>query len=223
MDMNMPGMGGVETTALIRARSDAYASVPIIALTSQSDREAVESCLAAGMNEVMTKPAQIGALYAALARQFARHRVNHVTADTVSSPENTLPAGKLAALHEGPLLDEKHLQELVALDLLDQTFLNGIEQIRSTVAQLAASVSARDFDATRDALHVLLGVSGNIGAKALHQFVRQIYPRVLEGEWPAEADWLARICSLSDRSAPALQTYFASAKAPENHRKTLSD
>ncbi len=126
-------------------------------------------------------------------------------------------------MHEGPLLDEKHLQELVALDLLDQTFLNGIEQIRSTVAQLAASVSARDFDATRDALHVLLGVSGNIGAKALHQFVRQIYPRVLEGEWPAEADWLARICSLSDRSAPALQTYFASAKAPENHRKTLSD
>ncbi len=94
MDMNMPGTGGVETTALIRARSDAYASVPIIALTSQSDREAIESCLAAGMNEVMTKPAQIGALYAALARQFARHRVNHVTADTVSSPENTLPAGK---------------------------------------------------------------------------------------------------------------------------------
>jgi CheY-like chemotaxis protein len=223
MDMNMPGMGGVETTSLIRARSDAYASLPIIALTSQSDREAVESCLAAGMNEVMTKPAQIGALYAALARQFARHRVNHGVADTAPSPENTLPAGKLAALHEGPLLDEKHLQELVALDLLDQTFLNGIEQIRSTVAQLAASVSARDFDATRDALHVLLGVSGNIGAKALHQFVRQIYPRVLEGEWPAEADWLARICSLSDRSAPALQTYFASAKAPDNHRKTLSD
>ncbi|MDR6391526.1 ATP-binding response regulator [Paraburkholderia phenoliruptrix] len=223
IDMNMPGMGGVETTSLIRARSDAYASVPIIALTSQTDMEAVERCLAAGMNEVMTKPAQIGALYAALARQFARHRAQHLSADAASSHEGALPAGKSMPLGEGPLLDEKHLQELVALDLLDQTFLNGIEQIRSTVATLATSVAARDLDSTREALHVLLGVSGNIGARALHQFLRQIYPRVVEGEWPAEADWLARICSLSDRSAPALQTYFASAKAPEHHRKTTSD
>lgn len=223
MDMNMPGMGGVETTALIRARSDAYASLPVIALTSQSDMEAVEKCLAAGMNEVMTKPAQVGALYAALARQFARQRLEHAREDGLSAHEDALPAGKLASLNEGPLLDEKHLQELVALDLLDQTFLNGIEQIRATVAKLATSVAARDFDSTREALHLLLGVSGNIGAKALHQFVRQIYPRVLEGEWPAEADWLARICSLSDRSAPALQTYFASAKAPGKQPKTTSD
>jgi hypothetical protein len=111
----------------------------------------------------------------------------------------------------------------VALDLLDQTFLNGIEQIRSTVAQLAASVAARDLESTHGALHVLLGISGNIGAKALHQFVRQIYPRVVEGEWPAEADWLARICSLSDDSAPALQTYFALAKARGDHGDALSD
>ena len=126
--------------------------------------------------------------------------------------------GQPAPHKEGPLLDEKHLEELVALDLLDQTFLNGIEQIRTTVAQLAASVAVRDLESTHEALHVLLGVSGNIGAKALHQFVRQIYPRVVEGEWPAEADWLARICSLSDHSAPALQTYFVSATAIRNYR-----
>lgn len=53
--------------------------------------------------------------------------------------------------------------------------------------------------------------------------MRQIYPRMVEGEWPAEADWLARICSLSDRSAPALQTYFASAKAHRRDRDALSD
>ncbi|WP_027802200.1 ATP-binding response regulator [Paraburkholderia dilworthii] len=223
MDMNMPGMGGVETTALIRARPDAYASLPIIALTGQADIEAVETCLAAGMNEVMTKPAQIGALYAALARQFAQHRNNNAPAVAASLRGNASPGNAPATIHEGPLLDEKRLQELVALDLLDQTFLNGIEQIRATVDHLATSVAAREFDSAREALHMLLGVSGNIGAHALHQFVRQIYPRVVEGEWPAEADWLARICSLSERSAPALQTYFASAKAPDDHRKTLSD
>jgi CheY-like chemotaxis protein len=223
MDMNMPGMGGVETTASIRARADSYAQVPVIALTGQSDMKAVQACLAAGMNEVMIKPVQIGALYASLARQFAQQRASHAPIKAEPLQRPAVQAGRPAPIKEGPLLDEKHLEELVALDLLDQTFLNGIEQIRSTVAQLAASVAARDLESTHGALHVLLGISGNIGAKALHQFVRQIYPRVVEGEWPAEADWLARICSLSDDSAPALQTYFALAKARGDHGDALSD
>ncbi|CAB3793254.1 Sensor histidine kinase RcsC [Paraburkholderia ultramafica] len=223
MDMNMPGMGGVETTVSIRARTDAYAEVPIIALTSQADMDAVQTCVAAGMNKVLIKPVQVGSPYACVARQFAQHRALNARGNADPSHTPVAPVGKPAPVKEGPLLDEKHLQELVALDLLDQTFLNGIEQIRSTVAQLAASVAARDLASTRGTLHVLLGISGNIGANALHQFVRQIYPRVVEGEWPAEADWLARICSLNDRSAPALQTYFASVKAHRDEPNTLSD
>ncbi|HEX7913548.1 MAG TPA: response regulator [Paraburkholderia sp.] len=223
MDMNMPGMGGVETTALIRVRTDAYARVPIIALTSQSDMEAVQSCLAAGMNEVMIKPVQLVSLYACLTRQFAQHRSVHAPGSAAVPPTPAAASCNPTPFKEEALLDEKHLQELVALDLLDQTFLNGIEQLRSTVTRLGTSVTARDLVSTQGTLHVLLGISGNIGAKALHQFVRQIYPRVVEGEWPAEAEWLARIRLLSDRSAPALRTYFATAKARRDHRDALSD
>ena len=69
----------------------------------------------------------------------------------------------------------------------------------------------RDIDAAHGALHVLLGASGNVGAKALHQFTRHIYPRMLEGEWPAESDWLERIDALSERSAEA---FIVSARSP---------
>jgi CheY-like chemotaxis protein/signal transduction histidine kinase len=223
MDMNMPGMGGVETTASIRARADAYAQIPIVALTGQSDIKALQACLAAGMNEVMTKPVNIGALYASLARQFAQQRASDVRCNAEPAQTSAVHADKQPPIKEGPLLDERHLEELVALDLLDQTFLNGIEQIRSTVAQLVASVAAGDLQSTHVALHLLLGISGSIGARALHQFVRQIYPRVVEGEWPAEADWLVQICSLSDHSAPALQTYFASSKARGDHGDSIRD
>jgi HPt (histidine-containing phosphotransfer) domain-containing protein len=174
------------------------------------------------MNEVMVKPVQVGALYAALSRQFAQHRSDTPPAAT-GAPKTAQAVTPTQTANDNALLDEKHLEELVALDLLDQSFLDGIEQIRSTVSQLAASVAVRDLESMHSALHMLLGISGNIGAKALHQFIRQIYPRVVEGEWPAEADWLARICSLSDHSAPALQTYFASAKARGDRRDVLSD
>lgn len=72
VDMNMPGMGGLDTAAAIRARSDAYANVPIVALTSYADLGSVQACMGAGMNEVLVKPVQVGSLYACLTRQFAQ-------------------------------------------------------------------------------------------------------------------------------------------------------
>jgi two-component system CAI-1 autoinducer sensor kinase/phosphatase CqsS len=224
IDMNMPGMGGVETTALIRARSDSYANVPIIALTSQADIGAVQACLDAGMNEVMVKPVLVGSLYGSLARQFSQQRgdLNAPAKEDLIQP-SAKPIGKLSTIEEGGLLDEKHLEELAALDLLDQSFLNGIEQIRSLVARLPISAAALDLESMHGELHLLLGISGNIGAKALHQFARQIYPRIVEGQWPSEPDWLARICTLGTRSADALQTYFASDKASRDHRDVLND
>ncbi|CAE6884607.1 CAI-1 autoinducer sensor kinase/phosphatase CqsS [Paraburkholderia domus] len=223
MDMNMPGMGGVETTASIRARTDSYANVPIIALTSQSDIGAVQACLDAGMNEVMVKPVQVGSLYACLARQFSQQRVSNAPTKAALSQPSAKSTGKLSTIEEADLLDEKHLEELTTLDLLDQSFLNGIEQIRSLVARLATSAAARDFGSMRGELHLLLGISGNIGAKALHQFARQLYPRIVEGEWPSEPDWVTRICMLGGRSADALQTYFASDKASRDHRDVMND
>jgi len=227
MDMNMPGMSGIDTTKAIRARTDAYATVPVIALTSHSDGESIQACLAAGMNEVMIKPVQAGTLYACLARQFGTRGQAAAPAAAalaaVMPVASTTSAGLLAAVPEENLLDEEHLEELAALDLLDESFINGIEQIRALVTQLVASTAAVDIKATHVALHALLGVSGNIGAKALHGYARQIYPRVIAGEWPLEADWLAQIRLLSARSADALHRYHAAAKARHDHRDAMSD
>ncbi|MGF6381091.1 two-component system CAI-1 autoinducer sensor kinase/phosphatase CqsS [Paraburkholderia atlantica] len=242
MDVNMPGMNGIETTKSIRARTDAYATLPIIALTSHTDAQAAQTCLAAGMNEVLIKPVQAGSLYACLARQFgtrgaliadapssrriaetagASAQTDFAATPVALAPTASAPAA--ATISEESLLDEPHLEELVSLDLLDESFLNGIEQIRSLVVRLAANSAAIDIKATHASLHALLGVSGNIGAKALHRYARQIYPRVIGGEWPADTDWLAQIRTLGARSADALQRYYASAKSPRDHRDALSD
>jgi CheY-like chemotaxis protein/HPt (histidine-containing phosphotransfer) domain-containing protein len=217
IDMHMPGMGGLEATKSIRTRTDSYANVPIIALTSQSDIKAAQACLIAGMNEVMVKPVQVGALYAALSRQFARQRALRASLAADAVPEPKAPVYSFAPIEEIPLLDEKHLEELVTLDLLNKTLRSGIDQMRSTVTRLAASVADGDVGSAHDALHLLLGVSGNIGATALHQFTRPIYERLLDAEVFAEGDWLARICSLSDRSAEALETYFDAVKARRSY------
>jgi len=56
MDVNMPEMDGLETTAIIRAQSRFRNNIPIIALTAAAMKEDKERCLLAGMNSFVSKP-----------------------------------------------------------------------------------------------------------------------------------------------------------------------
>jgi CheY-like chemotaxis protein len=56
MDINMPGMNGVEATRLIRSRQTAEARVPILALTANADPRDAALYRDCGMNGVVEKP-----------------------------------------------------------------------------------------------------------------------------------------------------------------------
>jgi CheY-like chemotaxis protein len=55
MDMQMPNMGGLEATQLIR-RQARHAQTPIIAMTANAFEEDRQHCFAAGMNDHIGKP-----------------------------------------------------------------------------------------------------------------------------------------------------------------------
>jgi CheY-like chemotaxis protein len=59
MDMNMPTMGGVESTQLIRHAKGPNMATPIIALTSNSDNYNRDKCYEAGMNSFLAKSCSI--------------------------------------------------------------------------------------------------------------------------------------------------------------------
>jgi two-component system, sensor histidine kinase len=70
MDCMMPVMDGLEATKQIRSheRQSAAAPVPILGLTAQALDFAKADCLAAGMNEVLTKPIRLPEFQSALKR-----------------------------------------------------------------------------------------------------------------------------------------------------------
>ncbi|MEK8028944.1 PAS domain S-box protein [Pseudaquabacterium rugosum] len=66
MDMQMPGLDGLQATRRIRGRLGP--ALPILAMTANAFGEDRQACLAAGMNDHLAKPVDPAALYAMLLR-----------------------------------------------------------------------------------------------------------------------------------------------------------
>jgi CheY-like chemotaxis protein len=70
MDCEMPVMDGFAATAAIRSGQSAVLNpnIPVIALTAHVGQGDRDRCLAAGMNDYVSKPVQLAALAAVLER-----------------------------------------------------------------------------------------------------------------------------------------------------------
>jgi PAS domain S-box-containing protein len=73
MDIQMPEMGGYESTRLIRAMSIEKAkTIPIVAMTANVFKEDIEQCMAVGMNCHLGKPLNFNELLYTLCRYLPR-------------------------------------------------------------------------------------------------------------------------------------------------------
>jgi CheY-like chemotaxis protein len=72
MDIQMPGMDGIQATRLIRQmEASSPARIPIVAFTAHAFDSDRERCLSAGMDDYLAKPVSSELLYATLDRVLA--------------------------------------------------------------------------------------------------------------------------------------------------------
>lgn len=203
LDIEMPGMSGLEVARRIRSSDMDCRNVPILALTAHSEADMATASMNAGMSDLLVKPVDMASLYGKLLEWLA-------PAVGVSAPE-LQPIPAQSTLNAG-LLDIARLENYHRLGVLDELISDFLPVIKQHVGKVTLSASENDLAACRDALHSLIGMSGEAGAQALCQLARRIYLPVKENRWPALVDWTESLQTLAGDSYRALDDYVTSAR-----------
>lgn len=168
LDVQMPDMDGLEAARLICQRWTAEKRPCIIAMTGNALMGDREKCLAAGMDDYISKPVRVVELQAALEKWGP---TKSKRGDTTSFFRNTgLPAQEL--------LDQSLLAELRAmpgekgapmLKEVIELFLDGAPQRIAQLGQSLKDPSQLEFHA-----HALKSMGLNLGAKRLVQIAQRL-------------------------------------------------
>jgi PAS domain S-box-containing protein len=158
MDGQMPVLDGFEATARIREREVGSRRTPIIAMTASAMQGDRERCLAAGMDDYVSKPVSPEAIEAVL------RRVISSTAPEPAPDPDPGGAGEAA-------VDEAVLATLWGIDS-DGTLLGEVIDTFLRIAPLRLSslgkaVAKKDAVALERTAHNFLGSCANIGAKSM--------------------------------------------------------
>jgi CheY-like chemotaxis protein/HPt (histidine-containing phosphotransfer) domain-containing protein len=157
MDCRLPGLDGYQATAEVRRREGAARHTPIIAMTASATPEERDRCLAAGMDDYLTKPVLVTDLRAVLARWLPERPP---APGAAGGAAEALDRDRLAALME---LDEDG-QGSRLLTRLAAAFLIGAP---ADLAGLRAAVERGDAVAVGNVAHHLRGAAATLGGGAV--------------------------------------------------------
>jgi two-component system, sensor histidine kinase and response regulator len=163
MDVQMSQMGGFETTAVIRAREQQTgAHVPIVALTAHAMRGDRERCLAAGMDDYVTKPIDARQLY---------NVINHLLPVNVNTPTNEISTGKATATIDRVALWEQVNHDKALLKLITDLF---VAQYPQHLQEIKAAILRGDGPMVEAHAHTLKGTVSNLTATAAVEATKQL-------------------------------------------------
>ena len=183
MDVQMPVMDGLEATRRIRAREDrathagapdirpgGHASIPIIAMTAHALARDREDCLAAGMNDYVSKPVDPRALVAVLEKWLPENQPH----PTPSVPPKPIPVH--AKPPEEPAGPAKIYDRAAFLDRImgDEDVVQEIEaqllkDLPEIIAALEQHIIAGDMKGAGEQAHKIKGIAANVSAEALRE------------------------------------------------------
>jgi CheY-like chemotaxis protein len=155
MDCQMPNVDGYEATARIRAQERGDERLPVIAMTAHAMAGDRERCLAAGMDDYLSKPLRPELLDEVLERWLGvaiDEPAGSEAADRDEAIDGLIDAARMRTFRED------------YPDIVEQLLQLFVDSTPELLEELRTAVDGGDGDERRRAAHKLKGSCQNIGA-----------------------------------------------------------
>jgi CheY-like chemotaxis protein/HPt (histidine-containing phosphotransfer) domain-containing protein len=229
MDMQMPEMDGLEATRRIRVAEQATdrPTVYIVAMTANAMQGDRDLCLAAGMNDYVSKPIRVEALVRALSNvrsqadgagsrgedvvRRVRSEERGATEGARENAGDTVSQGRSEGSGASePVIDRAKLNDLLQMTGGERAFLaemidSFLETTPDLLAQLSRSLKQGDAAAFRLAAHTLKSGSADFGAISLSRLCARLEDMGKEGTLEGAADLVVQVEAIYNRVKPALE------------------
>ncbi len=196
MDVQMPEMDGFEASREITRRWPVGGRPRIVAMTANAMQGDRELCLAAGMDDYMSKPIRVEELVVALERSSVREsdpiRADRVAPDRPSSE----------------VLDQATLDRLRATmgaSFFDELLSTFVEDSHELVGTMRRALSEKDTDSFRRAAHSLKSNAASFGAMTLSTLAKDLEGLARSGSLDGAASRVERLAGECARVARALR------------------
>jgi CheY-like chemotaxis protein len=189
MDCQMPELDGYETTRQIRQRERGAQHTRIIAMTANAMLGDREKCLAAGMDDYVSKPVRRAELRAALERQ-------------AKPPTAPLSEKVLRGVVDDDPAELAKLVELFAAFA------------PANLATMREALAARNAPLLARAAHTLKGSSGSLGATTLREVCLRLEQNAREGQLEGAEELIASAEQELHRFIEALNSYLHAHSSP---------
>jgi CheY-like chemotaxis protein len=189
MDLQMPEMDGIEATKRLRIPGTIANRPRIIAVTAnvlQSDRD---NCIAAGMDEFISKPMKVEDLAAALSRAGSAAGIAFESRQSPSGSPNTTTAKERIAQVDDVELDADALDKLRALvdgdedGALYRLIIEHIQNVGSLLSTVHQAIASKNATEVRRAAHSLKSSTAMFGATKASRCASELEQAAKQGEW----------------------------------------
>jgi two-component system, sensor histidine kinase and response regulator len=197
MDVQMPVMGGLEATRLIRARERTLGGhVPIAALTAHAMTGDREQCVAAGMDGYASKPLHAAELYALI--------------DQLAGASRLVELGPASAGGAADIL-ERFMGDR---DLLREVATAFLDQLPTLLGELDEGLSRGDAEAVQRATHSFKGSVGNFAHPRSFELALRLEQIGRSGSLDGAAEVCAELHRAADELASLLSEFTEPAVLP---------
>jgi len=175
MDSQMPEMDGLQATREIRKLLSNSREPYIIALTANAMQGDKELCLAAGMDDYVSKPIQVEALIEALENSKPAWQ------DVTPTEKQTVGADHSRGVPSLPskVLDQAALDMLLEVvggewELLEELIDSFLEEAPPLLSKMSAALAKEDSNTLRLTAHTLKSSGNDFGATQFAQLCQQL-------------------------------------------------